>query len=172
MKPVNEIGQGKEFVYLYYFKEDKSPSDRFPCKIGKAKNDYHKRIKNQQASMKQEPIIGLLIRTDNSSRDERLIHTLLNDYKLDTFGSEWFNTTPEEVMSLYNGAIKSLSLGLQIKELRLKSNLTQTQFAEKTGLRQATVSDIENDRSCTLDTIEKCLNFFDKRLLIVDKTEK
>ncbi|ADD69406.1 transcriptional regulator, XRE family [Denitrovibrio acetiphilus DSM 12809] len=45
-------------------------------------------------------------------------------------------------------------LGQAIKAARLEAKLTQSQLAEKTGLRQGTISDIENGtQRAKLDTL-------------------
>lgn len=166
MKVLNKIGKGKEYVYIYYFESDRK-EDEYPCKIGKSKKDYIKRIKRQQASMKEEPIIGLLIQTDSCERDERLLHTLLRDKKIETYGIEWFLTNPLKVKNLYEkNYTKKISLGLTIRKHRLEMNMSQIEFSKKAGIRQATLSDIENDNGGTIETLQKIVRALEKEIEI------
>ena len=48
-------------------------------------------------------------------------------------------------------------LGVAIKRLRKSKGLTQTELAEKINVRQATISDFENGRGGTIETLLKII---------------
>ena len=54
------------------------------------------------------------------------------------------------------------SIGLRIKELRKKENLTQDAFAEKLGVNRAVITQIERQKQLpTLTLVSKIAKFFD-----------
>ena len=148
MEILREIGKGDEFVYVYYFRSQVN-DEAWPCKIGSTRKDPVSRIKEQQASMQEEPVVGLLIHTDNARRDERLIHAILKKEKkqLDTFGKEWFRTRPRYVEKISESVLPELPIGAQLKYLRYERGWTQAQLAEKAGIRQALVSEVETGKT-------------------------
>lgn len=50
-------------------------------------------------------------------------------------------------------------IGKKLKDLRISLKITQAELSERSGLRQATISDIENDRAdFFLKTLEKIVS--------------
>ena len=105
------IGSGDGYVYLYYLPNDKRLAELedesiFACKIGMTEDHPNRRIWSQIAGgLPDEPIIGLVIKTDFPSDLERYIHDVLKAvgrYKEDAPGTEWFFTTPDEVEEIFN----------------------------------------------------------------------
>jgi HTH-type transcriptional regulator/antitoxin HipB len=62
-------------------------------------------------------------------------------------------------------------LANSIRVRRRKLGLSQEQLAAKTGLRQGTLSDIENARSARLDTLLRILAVLDLELLVRERTK-
>lgn len=89
--------------------------------------------------------MGLLIRTSSAITAERRLHALLAKHKLKTFGNEWFNTSPVEVLDLHEHGAAVFSLGTAIRVERLRQGLNQTQLAKRAGTGQNIVSNLEND---------------------------
>jgi hypothetical protein len=73
------------------------------CKIGCTKGtSVEDRIIGQGAltAMGEYPIVGLVIKTSNAERLERLIHTALTDAGRKTPnspGADWYTTTPDAI---------------------------------------------------------------------------
>jgi hypothetical protein len=115
------IGTGTSAIYLYYFSTYRTHSatnqgTRWPCKIGRSDRDPMLRVLSQAATALPElPTVALLIRTDDPSALEAALHailTLRGRRSVQAPGTEWFDTTPDEVMqilrfiqpSIYGGA--------------------------------------------------------------------
>jgi HTH-type transcriptional regulator/antitoxin HipB len=64
-----------------------------------------------------------------------------------------------------------LQLGNAIREKRRKLGFSQDRFAAKIGVRQATVSDIENAGAARLDTLLRILAVLDLELLVRERTK-
>ncbi len=58
-----------------------------------------------------------------------------------------------------------------IRARRRKLGLSQEQLATKIGVRQGTLSDIENARSARLDTLLRILAVLDLELLVRERTK-
>lgn len=167
-----EHGKGKEYIYVYYYPSQFKDYGNFPCKIGKSTIDPIKRILANQSAMQEKPIVGLLIRTDNCHRDERILHTILRDDKLETFfGNEWFQTNPKGVLNVYKNMLDELTLGMQLRIARLEEDMTQEYLAECAGLRQATISSAENDENIQTDTLNQILIELKKKIILIDEEE-
>ena len=119
------IGNGSEFVYLYYFPEYKLSSiyyikyvddshemPIYACNIGKTTGDVIDRVSGQIGQQLPEKArIALIIKTDDCEALEKKIHAELKRRRkwLDpafenVVGEEWFRTNPTEV----EGIVKSL----------------------------------------------------------------
>jgi len=105
-----EIGAGAENVYVYF-----NPNDRklasfegrtvWECKVGLTRGEVSGRIKAQgtRTALSREPVIGLIIRTDDSAALEKALHNSLR--LIDALvpdrgkrvGDEWFYTSPEYI---------------------------------------------------------------------------
>ena len=112
------FGEGKHWVYLYYFDQDKKDAESkgegvWRCKIGCAggftkggnlKRDAPEtRVKNQTRGTPEEPIIALLFRTDLHDALEGVIQgilTLQGKHLPKAQGREWFLTNPCEVVEI------------------------------------------------------------------------
>ncbi len=102
------IGEGKNAVYVYYYKHEKK-GKRWPCKIGRSIN-HSDRVK-RPAHVHQELIYALLIKTDQEKLVESILQQLLEfrGHKMilnDKKNHEWFNTNPNEVEKTYNEYVK------------------------------------------------------------------
>lgn len=103
-------GGGSGCVYVYYFPSyqalaELQHEDRWPVKIGmSAVSDARIRISEQQGTaMPEAPVLAYVRRIDTPHRLERCIHSILfyrGQHLEDAPGSEWFNSSPQEVKSL------------------------------------------------------------------------
>jgi HTH-type transcriptional regulator/antitoxin HipB len=64
-----------------------------------------------------------------------------------------------------------LQFGNSIRERRRKLGLSQEQLAAKAGMRQRTVSDIENAGTARLDTLLRALGALDLELVVRTRTK-
>ena len=64
-----------------------------------------------------------------------------------------------------------LQLGNSIRERRRKLGLTQEQLAERVGVRQRTVSDVESAGAARVDTLLRMLVALDLELLVRPRTK-
>ncbi|MEI9993256.1 MAG: GIY-YIG nuclease family protein [Rhizomicrobium sp.] len=123
LPPRHKLGSGAESVYLYYQSSDERLArlegrDHWPCKIGFTAGLVTTRILSQGAltSIAVAPIVGLVIATDDGRMLERAIHAALDQAgtRIDEgFGTEWFQTSPERVVSWYESYRKIVD-GLKI----------------------------------------------------------
>lgn len=107
-----ELGSGSGAVYVYYFDiyrklanlENKA---RWPCKVGMTDRDAISRVISQAGTAYPElPHVALVLKTDTPRELEAALHAALKFKKRHMTaapGKEWFQTTPEEVESLYKG---------------------------------------------------------------------
>lgn len=108
-----EIGKGNECVYIYF-----NPNDRklahsesknvWECKVGRTSNpNVELRLISQgvNTALSRSPVLGLLIRTNNSALVEKILHDSLrfasSDYD-EAIGREWFMTSPEFIETWYS----------------------------------------------------------------------
>ena len=68
-------------------------------------------------------------------------------------------------------ALTPLQLGNSIRERRRKLGLTQEQLAEKFGVRQRTISDVESAGAARTDTLLRMLGAPDLELLVRPRTK-
>ena len=64
-----------------------------------------------------------------------------------------------------------LQLANAIRVKRRKLGLSQEQLAERIGVRQRTLSDIENAKSARLDTLLRILAVLDLELVVRERTK-
>lgn len=64
-----------------------------------------------------------------------------------------------------------LQIGNAIRERRRKLGLTQVQLAEKVGVRQRTISDIESAGAARLETLLRAFGALDLEILIRPRTK-
>jgi len=105
-----EVGSGRDSVYVYYLPTYRElaqirGSTRFHCKIGMSTRDPLLRVASQAGTaLPEHPRIALNIRTDRASELEKAIHGILKvrgQYVSDAPGNEWFLTSPDEVMEIF-----------------------------------------------------------------------
>jgi len=107
-----EIGEGSECVYVYFNPNDKKLAiaesrNVWECKVGRtSSSSVTLRLISQGVStaLSRPPVLGLVIRTDESSLLEKVLHDSLriamSDYD-DAIGREWFMTSPGAIESWY-----------------------------------------------------------------------
>lgn len=100
------LGKGREWVYAYSFPSH-IVSGKFPIKVGMtSRPDVVKRIDEQMTgtSMPERAKVLLVFRVPNGLRAEKAFHSALKSkgqHKSDAVGTEWFKTTPNELLELY-----------------------------------------------------------------------
>ncbi len=103
------IGEGEGVVYLYYFPTYRTQAEEhntniWPCKIGRTEREPLLRVLSQASTaLPERPIIALLIHTPSPLAWEAALHGVLTlrGRKIETApGSEWFSTSPSEVIEL------------------------------------------------------------------------
>jgi hypothetical protein len=102
-------GKGNYAVYFYYFPSYKTLSqfqnkNSWPCKIGRTDRDPLIRILSQvSTALPEVPLIEFIIKTENSSLLETMIHSILTirgKHIKDSPGTEWFDTNSDEVLEI------------------------------------------------------------------------
>ncbi|MBL8879540.1 MAG: GIY-YIG nuclease family protein [Phycisphaerales bacterium] len=118
--PEVELGVGKECVYLYYNPNDQKLAkmhgqDVWECKIGRtSSSDPNSRILGQgiRTAQSRQPILGLVIKTDNAVSLETALHQslrLVGAKVEDSPGNEWFTTSPARVKAWFGRFQESLN---------------------------------------------------------------
>ena len=107
-------GTGSGSVYVYYFPSYRllaefRREERWPVKVGMTSLGGAKiRISDQQGTaMPEQPVVAYVRQSDTPLKLERLVHAVLfyRGRQLDDApGSEWFTSSPEEVMSIIEWA--------------------------------------------------------------------
>ena len=104
------VGQGDGSVYVYYLpvyaKMATSEGRKtWPCKIGRTDGDAMLRVMSQASTaLPEAPEIALVFKTKQPVALEVALHSILKlggRWRKDSPGSEWFDTCPDEVLSLY-----------------------------------------------------------------------
>ncbi len=171
MEALLEQGSGDQAVYCYSFDDGSRSEERYPIKIGRALKCPFRRIKTQQASMQHEPVIDLVIWTDDAKWLEARIHERLSDRQLATYGREWFQTNVEEILAstqedIPGSEVASLAeIGSLVRRTRVSKGISQIDLAALANVRQATISIIENGKGdVKLTTLLAVLAALDLRL--------
>ncbi len=74
----------------------------------------------------------------------------------------------KEITALDASEIKSLEIVAQLIQRRLELKLTQSELADKTGLKQAAIARLESEKAIPrLDTLEKVTKALDLKLSLV-----
>ena len=106
---LRSYGEGDKAVYVYYYPvyeqfAKKSGSSSFPIKIGYTAGSIQARVVSQVATALPElPKIALVLRSPLASSIEKSLHLMLSTRgrKIpDIPGSEWFNTSIQEIEQL------------------------------------------------------------------------
>lgn len=196
MKIEKEIGDGEDYVYVFYNENDRKLArfenrDRWECKIGFSSVDPVQRILDQEvnSAMAREPVIGLLIRTPNGYYTEFQLHKALFQYKIERtsklVGDEWFLTNPAEIENVFLNNIsptnklsqyceynieKVEDLGEKINLHRKKINLTSKKLSEMIGVsRDTTWRFFTGDQTIALATVMNILNVLELDITIKSK---
>lgn len=120
------LGKGSEFVYLYYYENDKKVAEMqgretWDCKIGFTTDHVDRRVFGQSKTARaRKPIIALVIQTDYAAYLEDAIHAslkLAECYVSEGYetGTEWFDTNPKKIIQWYEDFIKITNLLKQDK---------------------------------------------------------
>jgi hypothetical protein len=103
------LGTGISAVYLYYLPlyRIKALSENevvWPCKIGRTDRDPLQRVLSQASTaLPEKPHISLIVKTDVASHLEAALHGILTvrNRRIDSApGTEWFLTSPDEVLEI------------------------------------------------------------------------
>lgn len=103
---------------MYYFPAYRDQAaylghEDWPLKIGRTAGEVGYRIKDQgTTAMPEDPIIGMIYRTDDATSAERLLHAMLTQrgkHVSGAPGKEWFMTSVREVREILDFATGSLT---------------------------------------------------------------
>lgn len=67
--------------------------------------------------------------------------------------TNWYNMSDPTIVK---------EIGIQLKKMRLRKNITQEKLAATSGLNRATISQLENGRAATLLTLVQVMRALDK----------
>ena len=106
------FGSGKNQVYLFYNPRDKQEAESelkgiWACNIGCTSRPVTERIREQTDQWTIDPVIALIFRDiieDRSLELESRIHNILKLFSRqlpELKGREWFDTSPDEVLRIY-----------------------------------------------------------------------
>jgi hypothetical protein len=103
------VGSGAGAVYLYFLatyrlRAHENGETVWPCKIGRTDRDPLTRVLSQAGTaLPERPHVALIIRTQYAAAWESALHSILTlrGQRIDDSpGSEWFLTSPEEVIKI------------------------------------------------------------------------
>lgn len=114
------LGKGSQEVYCYYYRAYRENAVLtkidpvwkmdigkilWECKIGEThEQDTPTRVRQQIGVPPEQPVIALILKTDDSQRLENMIHEILKFWDREipeAQGKEWFLTFPDEVEHIY-----------------------------------------------------------------------
>lgn len=105
----HDFGEGSECVYVYYLPTFKGQAiqngeSAWACKIGRTDHDPLTRVLSQASTaLPEHPHISVIFHTDNSRDWESALHSILRvrgSHLSNSPGTEWFETSPEEIVEL------------------------------------------------------------------------
>lgn len=107
------FGNGKNWVYLYYFDHHKQEAisqgkNIWHCKIGSTHRNPGDRIRELTRGYPTAPTTALLFKTDKHEVLEKTIHRILElrgKHIESAQGDEWFRTNPDIVLEIYDFVI-------------------------------------------------------------------
>jgi hypothetical protein len=114
------LGSGTGAIYVYYLPTYRRHAHErgegvWPCKIGRTDRDPLERILAQAATaLPERPIVSVVLRTSNPIAWEAALHGILTIRGLrmkDSPGSEWFLTSPEQLLELMHIVDPKLAQG-------------------------------------------------------------
>lgn len=197
--PEKIIGSGNEAVYLYYYGNDKRLAelegrDCWECKIGKSLSRSSDRVLSQVRSERPRlPVLAVEVRTDKAYSLESSIHAKMRHSKIqdDRCGDEWFFTNPREFVRVAKSALSEMDLivdvcgddfgestflveeyqdwGFAISSLRSELGMTQRQLSDAAGMRQGTISSMENGGPVKLSSIWGLIRLLGYSAILVKK---
>jgi HTH-type transcriptional regulator / antitoxin HipB len=189
-------GSGCVYVYYFENDKALALSEgleRWECKIGYTKKSLSKRLFEQgvSTSIPRIPVIAIEMRTNAPRIMETRIHRALAKRKItDSLGNEWYSTNPSEVEKIYKKLCPSIeklemaigafvdiatafevdspdSLGFVLRKIRVDKKDSQGSIGAKVGMRQGTISNIENGSGGTrVATIFELLHTYGYKLII------
>jgi hypothetical protein len=114
------LGEGSGAIYLYYLpayrlRAEERGEESWPCKIGRTDRDPLTRVLSQAGTaLPERPHLALVVHTAYPSAWEGALHGVLTLRGLridDLPGSEWFLTSPAEVLRLVHAFDPQLAAG-------------------------------------------------------------
>ena len=168
--------------------------DQWECKIGYTRRRLEKRLLEQGLSttLARYPVVALEILIDNAQVLETRIHRALRDQRISHgAGNEWYMTNPDEVEAIYLRLLPSMeklaavldtffvtdeafevdspeTMGNALRAIRAGLATTQGETGKLAGIRQASISRIENGSDGTrLDTLLRLLRSYGYHMLLV-----
>ena len=115
------MGRGSERVYAYTFSSYQRAAGPYPIKVGMTRSSSaeHRIAQQIGASNAETPILLLDISCDHAALLEQRLHGRLKSRHIsDVPGKEWFNTTPEQIVShvrsLDPSHVETLSQGMMV----------------------------------------------------------
>lgn len=110
LKADKTLGEGPGVVYVYYYDTyrqfaELQGKDHWPCKVGMTDVDLTDRIYGQATTAYPErPHVALQMNCENARSMEKVLHGILELWNRkigDAPGDEWFDTSPDEVKSIF-----------------------------------------------------------------------
>ena len=104
-----QVGLGSQIVYAFHLPTFEKLAraegrDRWPTKIGYTTGPVASRMASHRTALPEEPVLSLLIHTDDAARLEKVIHGILSlrgQRSEASGGSEWFDTNADELVALH-----------------------------------------------------------------------
>ena len=110
------FGDGAESIYGWYlptYREiaEMKGEERFPIKVGRTVRDPQRRIEESWGMAPERPVLGIVLKVDDSGAWERFIHSVLtlDGQKIgNAIGQEWFVTNPEELREIVSAKMDDI----------------------------------------------------------------
>jgi len=157
------FGEGKETVYIYYFKTYREYAKEhnikyYPCKIGFSTTSAFERTASQGAAFPEGIIIPFIVKTKSGFNLECEIHSLLSvikperkwilydkchDNRCYSFGggADWYLTNPREIYNvIYNKKLRDKLKEAIKKEKAIFDNGIKEQVKKYTEKQKALMS--------------------------------
>lgn len=106
------LGDGDQFLYAFYLPTYRELAEArgesaWPMKVGMTTTTVQQRIDGFRTALPEEPVVALVVRTDNAALLEKLVHSVLSlrGRREETGGSEWFRTSTHEIQEIYEFAM-------------------------------------------------------------------
>lgn len=144
------IGSGSESVYVYFNDNDRKLAkyeerEYWECKIGRTHGSVISRIGDQgiKTAFAKEPVIGLVIKIDDSASLERVLHGLLSltGRQIDGgCGSEWFLASPLMIEEIYQQCIRMVPvIGTEkiLKGFQIESDVSSAYNTDASALAKS-----------------------------------